>query len=153
MNPRILVVLSCASALLLGCAPSGPEGTKAELVAADKAFCAMSVREGPKAAYLYYITTDGKLQASDTRIGADAVGTTFMQLPPAARLSWEPSFVDVAASGDLGYTWGRYQLTLPNVVKGAAPVTRMGTYVTVWRRQPGGGWKFALNGFNPDGQR
>jgi ketosteroid isomerase-like protein len=152
MNRRTIAVLASALALLSGCAPSGQEKFKAEVLAADKAFAARAAKDGPKAAFLAYISADGKL-LNDTRVGADAVNTLFIQLPPTATLTWEPSFVDVSSAGDLGYTWGRYLLNVPSPKPGEAPYQRRGTYVTVWKRQPGGGWKFVLDGGNPDGQK
>ena len=154
MNVRIAVVLSCAIALLAGCTPSsdGTEKYKEEVLAADKAFNDASLKDGPKAAFLRAIATDGKL-LNDPRSGADAVNATYAQWPANATLKWEPSFVDVSSSGDLGYTWGRDTFSGPGGVKGGHPMIKMGTYVTVWKRQPGGGWKVVLDGGNPDGAK
>ncbi len=152
MNRQITVGLAVALALLAGCTQSGQEKFKAEVLAADKAFAARSAKDGPKAAFFAYISADGKL-LNDTRVGANAVSTLFIQFPPTATLSWEPSYVDVSSSGDLGYTWGRYLLNVPNPKPGQPPFQKRGTYVTIWKRQPGGGWKFVLDGGNPDGQK
>ena len=145
MNLRLVTLAASAAALLAGCDQSDTERYKAEIIAADKAFCASSKKDGPKAAFLAAITRDCKMQG-DSRTGADAVNDVFKQLPPTAKLTWEPSFVGVSASGDLGYTWGRYILDVPMAKLGAAPLIRIGTYITVWRRQPGGGWKVAFHG-------
>ena len=152
MNKLATAAMASALALFAGCSQSGPEKFKAEILAADKAFAERSAKEGPKAAFLACIAGDGKL-LNETRVGAAAVNTTFIQLPPTATLTWEPSFVDVSASGDLGYTWGRYALNVPSPKQGQPPYQKRGTYVTIWRRQPGGGWKFVLDGGNPDGQK
>jgi ketosteroid isomerase-like protein len=150
MNLRIVAVPCFAVALLAGCTQTDTERYKAEIIAADKAFSASSAKEGPKAAFLQAIARDCKL-LSDTRVGADAVNSAFIQLPPTAKLTWEPSFVDVSASGDLGYTWGRYTLNVPMTKLGAAPLIRMGTYVTIWKRQSNGAWKVVLDGGSHDG--
>jgi ketosteroid isomerase-like protein len=154
MNVRIAVVLSFAVALFAGCSQSsdGTEKFKQEVLAADKAFNDASVKDGPKAAFLRAISMDGKL-LNDSRSGADAVNATYAQWPANATLKWEPSFVDVSASGDLGYTWGRYTFIVPTGVKGGHPLLKMGTYVTIWKRQPGGAWKVVLDGGNPDGAK
>jgi len=137
------------ASLLAACSPSGTEKFKAEVLAADKAFSEASRKQGIQAAFLAVVAPDGKL-LGETRPGADGVRTRFMQLPPTATITWEPAFVDVSSSGDLGYTWGRYTLTLPSVVRGKPPSVQMGTYVTVWRRQPGGAWKVVLDGGEAD---
>jgi ketosteroid isomerase-like protein len=150
MNPRIVAVLFSAVALLAGCTESDATRSKAEILAADKAFCASSTKNGPRVAFLAAIARDCKL-LGDSRVGDDAVNSTFMQLPAAATLTWEPAFVDVSSSGDLGYTWGRYVLRFPTARPGVAPLIKMGTYVTIWKRQRGGAWKVELDGVNPDG--
>lgn len=151
MNPRIVAVLSSAVALLSGCTQSDTGRFKSEIIAADKAFCASSIKEGPKAAFLRVIARDCKLLGEDTRSGADAVNNSFLQLPASTTLTWEPAFVDVGASGDIGYTWGRYELKVPLTKLGAAPLVRRGTYVTIWKRQFNGSWKVVLDGTTRDG--
>jgi ketosteroid isomerase-like protein len=152
MNTRAAVLFSLA-ALAAGCSQaSGPEKFKAEILSADKAFCASAATAGVKAAFLGVITPDGKL-LGEPRSGPDAVRAVYMQLPDTAKLTWEPSFVDVSSSGDLGYTIGRYTLVIPGTGKAAKPYIKMGTYVTIWKRQPGGAWKVVLDGGNPDGEK
>ena len=54
-------------------------------------------------------------------------------------LSWEPDKAEVAASGDLGYTYGTFQLSFNN--SDSTTVNRTGNYVCVWRKDPGSSWK------------
>jgi ketosteroid isomerase-like protein len=145
-----LVALTAAVALLAACSRSDTEHYKGEIIAADKAFSASSAKNGAKAAFFHAIARDCKLLAIDDHTGADAVNQTFRQLPANAKLTWEPAYADVSESGDLGYTWGRYLLIVPMGKPGSAPFVRRGTYVTIWRRQRGGGWKVVLDGGNPD---
>ncbi|MFZ1055158.1 MAG: nuclear transport factor 2 family protein [Opitutaceae bacterium] len=152
MKTRNAVVMVSLLALLAGCSQSRADKARAEILAADKAFCALSVKEGPKAAFLAYLAGDGKL-LNEEPVGAEAVNSLYRQLPATAKLSWEASFVDVAASGDLGYTWGRYVLSIPLPKYGPTPYVKRGTYVTIWKRQLNGAWKAELHGGNPDGQK
>ncbi|HYV85119.1 MAG TPA: DUF4440 domain-containing protein [Patescibacteria group bacterium] len=64
------------------------------------------------------------------------------------KLTWKPLRADVAASGDLGWTTGSYEMT--RVDETGAPHVRRGKYVTIWRRQADGSWKAVLDGGNPD---
>jgi len=48
--------------------------------------------------------------------------------------------IEVARSGDLGYSRGHYQLTHTDRQTGQ-PRTEYGTYLTVWQRQADGRWK------------
>jgi len=55
-------------------------------------------------------------------------------------LVWEPDFVDVSASGDLAYTYGKFIYTLTDSL-GKDQVME-GIFHTVWKRQTDGTWKF-----------
>jgi ketosteroid isomerase-like protein len=53
-------------------------------------------------------------------------------------MTWRPTEGDIAASGDLGYTIGRWEFT-------GAEGSARGSYVTIWRRQPDGSWKVVVD--------
>jgi ketosteroid isomerase-like protein len=152
MKLRTLGVLASMAALVAGCSQSSPQSFKDELIAADKAFNAKSVKDGPKAAFLAFVDKDAKLLSS-SRSGADAVENVFMQLPPTATLTWDTSYVDVGSAGDLGYTWGRYTLIVAGGTRSGPPLVQKGTYVTIWKREQFGGWKVVLDGGHPDGEK
>ncbi len=57
-----------------------------------------------------------------------------------ALLQWAPVFVDVAASGDLGYTYGNYTYTASDSLGNA--ISTKGIFHTVWKRQADGQWRF-----------
>lgn len=56
------------------------------------------------------------------------------------RLAWQPSFAELAASDDLGWTTGPSSWR----VKPTDPA-RHGHFVSIWRKQPDGRWKVALD--------
>jgi ketosteroid isomerase-like protein len=60
------------------------------------------------------------------------------------KVSWVASKAEVAASGDLGYTYGTYTDQLKT--KSGRDTTIYGNYVTVWKKQPDGSWKFLVDG-------
>jgi ketosteroid isomerase-like protein len=152
MNMRVTAVLTFAITLAAGCSESGPGLARSEIIEADKAFSAMSLKVGPKAAFLEYFGSDAKM-LSEVRLGKEGVHDLFVQLPPTATLTWEPSYADAASSGDFGYTWGRYTLTVPSSIKGKEPFIQMGTYATIWKHKALGGWKVVLDGGHADGQK
>ena len=53
-------------------------------------------------------------------------------------LVWRAQYIGVAASGDLAFSAG------PSLLRGAGRPSG-GFYLTVWKRQPDGGWKFVLD--------
>ena len=63
------------------------------------------------------------------------------------KLTWKPLFSDVADSFDLGYTYGIYEVK--SYDKGGNSVTKQGTYVSIWRKNKEGFWKFVLDTGNP----
>ena len=58
---------------------------------------------------------------------------------PADQLTWKPVKIDVAASGDLAYSLGTWQLKGKNPA--GEDVTQTGKYITVWKKQKDGSWK------------
>lgn len=74
--------------------------------------------------------------------GPEAIRKTLEQLvsDPALSLKVEPTKVEVATSGDLGYTQGSYTLTVTNPVT-KQPISDHGSYVTTYRKQADGTWK------------
>ncbi len=64
------------------------------------------------------------------------------------QISWMTSHVEVARSGDLGYSWGVGKV----VVKGkkGKPVVTAMKYTSVWKKQADGSWKIAVDSLIPD---
>jgi len=55
----------------------------------------------------------------------------------------KPFHADIAASGDLGYTLGTYELRAKDEA-GKATVA-YGKYCSVWKKQPDGSWKWVVD--------
>jgi len=74
--------------------------------------------------------------------GKDAIRAELKQMlaDPAVSLTFQSSKVDVAKSGDLGYTAGTYKLTVTDPAT-HKPITDHGNYVTTFRKQADGSWK------------
>jgi uncharacterized protein (TIGR02246 family) len=66
---------------------------------------------------------------------------------PAYSLSWRAEEVVVASSGDLAYSRGSYDATY---TPGEHAVRERGKYLAIWKKQPGGTWKVAVDMYNPD---
>ena len=58
-------------------------------------------------------------------------------------LTWAPDYSEMAASGDLGYTYGTYEFRTKG--KDGKPVVDHGKYMTVWKKQKDGSWRVALD--------
>ncbi len=67
---------------------------------------------------------------------------------PGLKISWRPAKIEVAASGDLGYLYGAYQLSMDGP-KGK-PVTDQGKILEIWKKQADGSWKCIVDTWNSD---
>jgi ketosteroid isomerase-like protein len=63
-------------------------------------------------------------------------------------LNWEPARAELSASGDLGFTIGRYQSRRMDA--DGQPIVRTGTYLSIWRREESGAWKVVVDTGVPD---
>lgn len=125
--------------------PDSHLAEKNKLLDADRAFSAMSKKEGMKAAFLFYIDSNGVLLRPDNLpiVGANAIDFLIEQDDSKYTLTWEPHFGEVANSGDLGYTFGIFELEPKGV-----DTSIYGSYTTLWKKQKDGSWKFVLGSGN-----
>ena len=116
------------------------DAATAELLAADVAFNAKAQAQGVAAAVAEYAAEDAIAFNGATPVeGHDAVAALFHDWPAGARLQWAPQTARVSERGDMGWTWGR------STQIGADGSRREGRYVTTWRRDYEGHWRFAFN--------
>ena len=131
-------------------APSGALGAQvrgradpSELLRADSAFAALSVTSGAKNAFLAFAAEEAMSFGGGTQMtqGRQAIGAGFDGFPVGAVLEWWPVAAEIAPSGDLGCTVGEATI---------ASLNHYSKYLTIWRRQPDGTWKFVaeLEGIN-----
>ena len=134
-------VIFCLS--LAGCIEPKRENissAKSEIIKTDEAFSSMSRQNGMKKAFIEYMDDEGILLRPNHPpiIGADAIEFLSLTNDTAYTLIWKPSGGEVSAAGDLGFTYGIYTLSLSDT-------TLYGTYVSIWKKQKDGKWKFVLD--------
>lgn len=114
----------------------------AELKRIDREFSAMSQRVGMRKAFLHYMEDEGVLLREGYMpiVGADAIEFLSQINDTAYTITWEPMEGGIAKSGDLGYTYGTYRVSLKDTVV-------EGNYVHIWRREEGE-WRFVLDSGN-----
>jgi uncharacterized protein (TIGR02246 family) len=67
---------------------------------------------------------------------------------PGFSLSFAPTKIEVAKSGDIAYDVGTFELKFNDA--GGNPMTEIGKYVVVWKKQPDKQWKVVADIFNTD---
>lgn len=143
---RLSIVLLLISPFFSGCEIDNKkvsiEELKAEILKTEQEFAAMAKQKGLTVAFLNYADEQAVLNRNNTLLsGKSAIKTYFEnQTFKEVNLQWKPDFVDVAASGDLGYTYGQY--TFSAVDKNGEIINDKGIFHTVWKRQNDGSWRF-----------
>ena len=139
----VLCSLSCSSPQKSDDVDS--EKFKASLIKADEDFSELSMQKGLKEAFLEFIDSNGVLLRPNVIpiAGADAVDYIIGLQDTGYTMQWKPSNAVVALSGELGYTFGVYKIR-PSLVDTAF----YGTYVSIWKKQANGKWKFVLQSGN-----
>jgi ketosteroid isomerase-like protein len=130
----ILTLLSLLAALPASTAASDLD----VMLAADREFGRMSATKPVKEMFLAFAADDAVL----FRGGKAVPGKTWTagQPSPPFKLFLRPAWAGIAVSGDLGWTIDPYDLH-PD----GSEVVNYGEYVTVWKKQPDGQWRFVAN--------
>lgn len=142
----ISTVLVLFSVFFVSCKPKTnvQKNISAEiLIEADKKFSELSKQVGMKKAFIEYIDQEGILLRPNHApiIGADAIDFLSQVNDSAFTLTWQPGGGEISQSDDMGFTYGVYNLELKDTVL-------KGTYVSIWKKQKDGKWKFVLDSGN-----
>ena len=122
------------------------ENAKQEIINTDIAFSKRSIEKGMYAAFVEF-ADDSVIKPAQGEFpvfGKKALEEKFSQNgKPDFTLSWQPVKAEVAASGDLGYTFGNWKLQTKNQF--GLDETVYGNYVSIWKKQKDGSWKYVLD--------
>jgi ketosteroid isomerase-like protein len=125
------------------------ENEAAAVKAADRAF-AEAVKLRDRELFASFIAENATFLGGGLTEGRDAIvvdwGIFFVAGGPAT-ITWEPHTVEVAASGDMAYTLGDFEIRA--VGPNGQWQRSTGTYVSIWRKDPDGSWKVVVDGGTP----
>lgn len=127
--------LTLAAVALLFASSSALADNAEAVVAAERAFAKRAHDEGVNAAFSGFIASDGVLFSPDPVDGPAQLAKGENKKGPPF-LDWWPVYAGIARSGDLGFTTGPFVFGEDKF---------FGFYFTIWRKQPDGTWKFALD--------
>ena len=154
MRRTVLVAVFAAGVLVGGCRVAvnvEPSGDAEELRKLDEQWSAAAARNDLEATLSFY-SDDAVVLPGNAPIAADkrAIREVWAgMLGPGTAVSWKVTRAEVAKSGELGYLYGAYELTMKDA-KGDPPVQDKGKLVEIWRKQPDGKWKCIVDTYNSD---
>lgn len=111
---------------------------RSKLAKLEAEFSDASARKGAVKAYDSYLGDDARVLRSDVAPAVGKSAALVLISAGAGKLTWKPEAIDVSVSGDLGYTYGTFELQKQNAV------TAHGSYVRVWKKQ-GSKWRVVLD--------
>jgi ketosteroid isomerase-like protein len=132
--------------LQTGCDQAGKQQRMADkLMEIDREFATLSLEKGANESFLAFIDDNCVLLRPNRTpvIGRQKIEEMFNSPDTSFTLNWKPLFADISKSGDLGYTYGIYKIEMDSPE--GTLVTKEGTYVTIWKKDENGNWKFVLD--------
>ena len=127
-------------------ADENDSGSEKELIKTDKEFSEKSIKDGISEAFISYADKDVILMRDKQFpiFGIKELKEYYSNIKKGnAKLEWSPVKAEISKSGELGYTFGNWIYSTKN-----SKDTVYGNYVTIWKKQKDGSWKFVLDGGN-----
>ena len=121
-----------------------PDQYSQELMKTDSAFNKLCQDSGSVYAFKKMCGTEivtmseGQLPISDKQVYLKSIENGGNVL-----LSWKPVKAESSSSGDLGYTFGNWYLK--SKTKAGTDTTYYGNYISIWKKQPDGSWKYIFD--------
>jgi len=143
-----LTVIAMAGAVSVSAQNKSPEDAIRD---ADQGWARVFAAKDLKAS-VEYCADDASFMAPNApiAIGKEAIGKafTFFFTFPELKINWRPNKIEVARSGELGYSSGAYEMSVKD--PSGKTIADHGKYVTLWRKQRDGSWKVIYDIFNSD---
>ncbi len=130
---------------------------KAALFETDRQFAKMSLEKGAAEAFRMYLAEDAVQLSSGANpvYGRDSIYQDMLEMPEGIVLEWEPQDGEVAQSGEMGWTWGKYVFTRKDAQ--GEESKSYGKYLNIWEKQEDGQWRVLIDMGNkspaPDQER
>lgn len=154
---RRTLQLTLITSVLLGssCAPPTAPDTRAAdepaIRALDEQWSATAAKNDLDGTVAFY-SDDAVLLPPNAPIARDqkSIRESWAGLlGPNTAVSWNVSKVEVAKSGEIGYLYGTYQLSIKDP-KGGPAINDTGKLLEIWKRQSDGKWKCIVDTYNSD---
>ena len=136
-----LLLLLLFAATSVATKQKSPKG--ADLLRQLEADFAADVAKHGHDAFITYFAEDGVELVDGGGINSKDDMRKQPPWPEGTTLTWTPVHAEMAASGDLGYTYGNYIYAAKN--KEGKLVANYGKYTSIWRKQKDGQWKVVVD--------
>jgi ketosteroid isomerase-like protein len=132
--------------VLIGSTKADDQADVAALLKVDRDFYQATLAKGAEAFAEYAAENATEDEGDSVLRGRSEILEAFKKYfaQPGFRLAWDPD--DAFAAGGLGVTHGHFELHGKDA--DGADKKVVGHYVTVWRKQKDGSWKFVWDGGN-----
>ncbi|NIP44691.1 MAG: DUF4440 domain-containing protein [candidate division Zixibacteria bacterium] len=144
-----IISIAIVGLLVLGCGQEEPvdtESARQSMLEADEAFSLMSVEQGMRPAFDLYMADNATMYRNgmDPITGREEILSLYpLSDEQEGILSWDPFYAEIAESGDMGYTLGKWVYTVTDTL--GMESEAYGYYVTIWEKQPDDSWKFVFD--------
>lgn len=119
-----------------------------EIVQTETDFCKLSVDSGFNKALIAYADSN-VVKPTNGEYPVEGLEELTEKLSKekndSSIVTWKPRKVEVANSCDLGYTFGNWEYKTETE---NGDTTYYGNFVTIWKKQKDGKWKFVYDGGN-----
>ena len=125
---------------------SRAQGALEAIRAADADFSNDATRLGTGEAFGRYAAEDAQIFSGPGEFitGPRAITQSFGPVTTNSSLVWHPVAAQVSEASDLGFTVGNAVFT--GVRDDGAPLVRYSKYMTVWKKQRDGRWRYVVDG-------
>jgi ketosteroid isomerase-like protein len=143
---KLLIIIMFLSLFISSCSENEKDDQvkkwKQEIENTELEFADMASKEGLQKAFLSYAADDAVLNRNNTILkGKEAIKDYFEnQTLSDVKLVWVPDFIEVSRSGDLGYTYGKFNFSAIDTT--GNKIEAQGIFHSVWKRQADGNWRF-----------
>ena len=113
---------------------------------ADAAFSQFAARYGTGEAFGHFAAADAQIFSAPGEFisGPAAITASFGSSSGRSSLVWHPVLGDISAAGDLGFTVGNAVFTGERA--DGERLVNYSKYLTVWRKQGDGTWRYVVDG-------
>lgn len=125
------------------CQPASNPATAAkEIREAEEAFAKLADEKGVAVGFYEFAAEGAVINRGGLVKGRNAIKAFYEPIEKAGiKFKWSPDTVVVSESGEMGYTYGKYQHFEKDSL-GNLKVASSGIFHTVWKKQKDGRWKY-----------